>query len=383
MFDYSQALRKGEWLEIPLSALALTGSESKGAAVPAGLSNPDEGAVQSEPESRPDEEVGPSEAGSDEREGAAPLGAGSHPHEVRQRLLALSLFPAKWINRLFSVGGIRLEGETVRLLAFPAANPAADPLYRQAAEALRELKRREEKPGSNGRPDKSGSLKAAGAAIVPILYQDDYCMVLDKPAGMPVHASFPGQRGTLDEAAALHCLLAGDPLPVRHVHRLDEDTSGPVLYTKNDLSQLRLDEEMRHKRIDRQYIALVEGIPARSRGTVRAPIGKDRHHRSRRRVHPGGDEAVTHYEVAERFAAAALLRLRLETGRTHQIRVHMSHLGHPLIGDTLYGGSAGLLGHQALHGEKIIFTHPLSGDRMEIVSPVPEWFEAVRSRLKG
>lgn len=426
MINFNQALRNGEWLEIPLSLLALPASGPKGKERTgasnrprAGADKPQTGSHVLEPAipeagSYSQPVTGVPDAGSLRDEEAAPIGAGSHPHEVRQRLLALSLFPAKWVNRLFSVGGIRLEGDKVRLLAFPAADIAQDPLYRQAAEALGDAKRRQGPEGGaafpnrpakaaregregavrpsgpdrahgNGRGGGTGGdagLKAAAVPNVPVLYEDDYCMVLDKPAGMPVHASFPGQKGTLDEAAALHCLLAGDPLPVRHVHRLDEDTSGPVLYSKNDLAQLQLDEQMREKCIDRRYIALVEGVPARKHGTVSAPIAKDRHHRSRRRVHAGGDEAVTHYEVLERFAAAALVGLRLETGRTHQIRVHMSHLGHPLLGDALYGGSTVLLGHQALHGQRLVFNHPLTGAGIEVESPIPDWFASVRALLK-
>jgi 23S rRNA pseudouridine1911/1915/1917 synthase len=204
---------------------------------------------------------------------------------------------------------------------------------------------------------------------------------MNKPAGMPVHASKPGERGTLDDAAALHLLQKGDPLPVRHIHRLDNETSGPVLYSKNDLAQQRLDEAMRSKAIDRQYIAFVQGRPAQRAGMINVPIGRDRHHSVKRRAGEGGDPAVTHYEVLEQYSSAALVSVRLETGRTHQIRVHMSHIGHPLIGDSLYGGSTRLLAHQALHGERLRFTHPLHGGKMEVISPRPDWFEPLRRAL--
>lgn len=286
-----------------------------------------------------------------------PIEAGSHAHEVRQWLLACSIFPAKWINRLFSVGGIRMTSQgRVGLLAFPAADTAQSGVYRTA-------------------------LKEAGHAAPPVLYEDDFCLVLDKPAGMPVHESYAGQSGTLDAAAAGHLLRAGDPLPVRHIHRLDDDTSGPVLYSKNDLAQQRLDEAMREKRIDRIYIAVVHGRLREAKGIIDAPIGKDRHHKSRRRVSAGGETAITRYERLFASDSYSVARVKLETGRTHQIRVHMSHLGHPLLGDMLYGGKpAGGLRHQALHGERLIFPHPLTGGMIEAESPWPDWLTRLYAR---
>lgn len=276
--------------------------------------------------------------------------AGSHPHLVRQWLLARSLFPQKWINRLFSIGGIQLEEDTLRLLAFPAVDPQKDPLYRKA-------------------------LLPSALEAPQVLYEDDFCIVFYKPAGMPVHESVPGERGTLDEAAARHQLQMGDPLTIRHIHRLDDDTSGPVLYAKNDLAQWKLDEAMRCKDIDRHYIALVHGNGMKASGTVNLPIGKDRHHRSRRRVTESGEQAITHYEVVEVGSANTLLRVKLETGRTHQIRVHMSHIGHPLVGDALYGGDSRLLPHQALHGEKLLFPHPWTNEMIEASAPWPDWLK--------
>jgi pseudouridine synthase, RluA family len=285
--------------------------------------------------------------------------AGSHPHLVRQWLLACSLFPAKWINRLFSVGGIKWEGEFVHLLAFPPVDPAADPLYRKV----------QNNSSSVFEPE--------------VLYEDDFCLVLNKPAGMPVHESYAGQTGTLDEAAAHWLLGRGDPLPVRHIHRLDDDTSGPVLYSKNDLAQWILDEAMREKRIDRRYLAVVQGRVKKSSGTVNAPIGKDRHHSTRRRVTPGGDTAVTHYETVRLLPNATLVRVQLETGRTHQIRVHMSYIGHPLVGDKLYGGNIKLLPHQALHGERLLFPHPWTGEMIEAAAMEPAWLTDLLDKLGG
>lgn len=282
--------------------------------------------------------------------------AGSHPHLVRQWLLARSYFPQKWINRLFSIGGIQWNGEVLQLLAFPPVDPRSDAAYR------------------NIRPHAHEGMPA-------VLYEDDFCIVLDKPAGMAVHGTAPGQSGTLDEAAARHLLSKGDPLNVRHIHRLDDDTSGPVLYAKNDLAQWKLDEAMRSKAIDRHYIAVVQGQLSKPSGTIDAPIGKDRHHRARRRVSENGDQAISHYEVLASNTQMSLIRVKLETGRTHQIRVHLSYIGHPLIGDGLYGGDTRLLSHQALHGEKLVFPHPWTDLLKEVSSPWPEWLTELSEKI--
>ncbi|GGG20472.1 RluA family pseudouridine synthase [Paenibacillus abyssi] len=313
MIDLKQAVRKGEWLEMPL----------------------------------------PLFSGQDTSD--MPKN-GDHPYTVKQWLLTLEQFPEKWINRLFSVGGIRLENGVLRLRAFPEADLRVHLLYKAAAATVRQ-------------------------PVPPVLFEDDHCLVFDKPIGMPVHPAFPGQSGTLDEASIRYMLQTGQSAPVRHIHRLDEDTSGPVLYAKNDLAQWRLDEAMRSKQIERRYIALVQGIISQTQGTIDEPIGRDRHHSARRRVSPTGDQAVTHYEVLERYDRASLVRIQLETGRTHQIRVHFSYLGHPLIGDKLYGGDQRLLDHQALHGERLFFSHPWDKRGMEIHSPYPAWLSKLIQRL--
>ncbi|NIK75979.1 23S rRNA pseudouridine1911/1915/1917 synthase [Paenibacillus castaneae] len=326
-----QIKRNGQWLELKWSSL---GAES------------DKEAIDPHTE----------RASADVPELAQPR-AGSHPHLVRQWLLARSLFPQKWINRLFSIGGIQLSGDTLQLLAFPSVDPQRDPLYRKA-------------------------LMPSTLEAPLILYEDDFCVVFFKPAGMAVHESSPHHMGTLDEAAARHQLLKGDPLTIRHIHRLDDDTSGPVLYAKNDLAQWKLDEAMRLKEIDRHYIAVVHGRISKPSGTINLPIGKDRHHRSRRRVADNGEQAVTHYERIEAGRAFSLLRVKLETGRTHQIRVHMSHIGHPLVGDALYGGDARLLPHQALHGEKLLFPHPWTSSLIEAAAPWPDWLNQLAHKLQ-
>ncbi|WP_235287230.1 RluA family pseudouridine synthase [Paenibacillus tarimensis] len=314
ILDLQRAVKEGEWIAIPLPAV-----------LPEGLE------------------------------------AGSHPHDVRKWLLALAAFPDKWVNRLFSVGGIRLDNGRLLLKAYPHVDLAAHPLLAGAP----------------------GSMRAAGGMDAPsILYEDDHCLVADKPSGMAVHPSRPGHYGTLDEWVLRHALMRGQATLLRHIHRLDDDTAGPVLYAKHDLAQWRLDEAMRDKRIDRRYEALVEGPVKRDTGTVNAPIGKDRHHRSRRRITPEGDHAVTHYEVLHRTPEASLVTLQLETGRTHQIRVHMAHLGHPLIGDTLYGARrCSSLTHQALHGKELSFPHPWLSHTVTVYSVRPAWWTAAAQEL--
>lgn len=283
---------------------------------------------------------------------------GSHPHEVRQWLITCSLFPTKWLNRIFSVGGIRFVGEQLHLLAYTYADLEQDDNYRAAQTEAKK-----------------------GAARIEVLYEDDHCLVVNKPAGMPVHGANKGQRNSLDVAVAVHMLRNNDPIIIKHIHRLDDETSGPVLYAKNELAQQVLDEQMRLKHIDREYIAIVHGSLKQAKGVVRESIGKDRHQPKRRIVSPKGESAVTHYELIERGQLYSIVKLKLETGRTHQIRVHMSHIRHPLVGDYLYGGNTELLNHQALHGAKLTFQHPVSGHDIAIDVAPPEWYAEIKQHI--
>ena len=138
---------------------------------------------------------------------------------------------------------------------------------------------------------------------------------------------------------------------------------------------------MANKIIGRTYVAFVEGVVDPSLRVINKPIGKDRHHNQRRRVSPTGKPAVTHVELMEVYHGASLVRLTLETGRTHQIRVHLSDAGHPLLGDSIYGGSINLLRHQALHGEKLSFPHPFTGEMIDVLDPLPSALEQLREKL--
>lgn len=283
---------------------------------------------------------------------------GSHPHLVRQWLLACNVFPPKWINRIFSVGGIKWVGDQLYLLAYSYADLQQDDDYRAAQTEHK-----------------------TGAARIEVLYEDDHLLVANKPAGMPVHGANKGQRNSLDVAIAVHMLRHNDPIIVRHIHRLDDDTSGPVLYAKNELAQQRLDEQMRNKQIERQYIAIVHGKVRGKKGTISEPIGKDRHQPKRRIITPKGESAITHYELLEASELYSTVKLQLETGRTHQIRVHMSHIRHPLVGDYLYGGNTELLSHQALHGASLSFIHPISGEKVVVEAKPPAWYAEIKQHI--
>jgi len=139
---------------------------------------------------------------------------------------------------------------------------------------------------------------------------------------------------------------------------------------------------MRCNQVERHYTAVVHGILKKKSGVIKQPIGKDRHISGKRRVMPSGEIAVTHYRCIASGSDCSLVALQLETGRTHQIRVHMSYLGHPLVGDTLYGGDGKLLSHQALHSEKLAFPHPLTGERVEVVAPRPAWLKKFAEQMK-
>jgi 23S rRNA pseudouridine1911/1915/1917 synthase len=204
-----------------------------------------------------------------------------------------------------------------------------------------------------------------------ILYEDAHLLVVNKPSGMDTHPAFEGERRTLANAVAYHFQTSGINAKVRHIHRLDRDTSGLVLFAKHALACSRLDQLLSQRLIQRSYVAFVQGVVKQETGTIRAAIGRDRHHPVRRRISPKGDHAVTHFQVERVLRTATRMSIQLETGRTHQIRVHLSDLGHPLLGDELYGGSTKLLGRTALHAAKLIIPHPFTGETITVEAPLP------------
>lgn len=221
-----------------------------------------------------------------------------------------------------------------------------------------------------------------------IYYEDDDLIVVNKPSGMVVHPAPGNYSGTLVNALMYHTNnLSTINTSIRPgiVHRIDADTSGLLLVAKNDKTHNVLAEAIQKKEVVREYIALVEGIIQEDTATIDAPIGRDIHNRKKMCV--TGDnskEAVTHIRVLERYKDATLIRCKLETGRTHQIRVHLSYIGHPIVNDPVYGRKKLINPKfgQMLHAEKIGFVHPVTKEYMEFTSPVPEEFTKILNMYK-
>lgn len=221
-------------------------------------------------------------------------------------------------------------------------------------------------------PDDSG---AGDGVPYEVVFEDDYLMVVDKPAGVVVHPAAGHATGTLSQALAARGGAGGDPLRPGIVHRLDRDTSGLLVVAKSDAVHRALQEMIRERELEREYLALVEGRPAAS-GTIDAPVGRDRVERklmSTRTDSP--KEARTHFETVEALPQTTLLKVILETGRTHQIRAHMAAIGHPVCGDVQYGGgkSGATLGltRQFLHSSNMRFRHPVTGAKFRCESKLP------------
>ncbi|MGN0709955.1 MAG: RluA family pseudouridine synthase [Anaerovoracaceae bacterium] len=223
-----------------------------------------------------------------------------------------------------------------------------------------------------------------------IVYEDDSVLVVNKPRGMVVHPAAGNMTGTLVNAVLYHC---GDSLSSINgvirpgiVHRIDKDTSGLIMIAKDDNAHIRLSEQLQVHSTTRRYLAIVRDNIKEDEGTVDAGIGRDPKNRLRRAVHGIGEKrAVTHYKVLERFGKYTYIECRLETGRTHQIRVHMAYIKHPLLGDTLYGSKDqpfGLDG-QMLHAAVLGFLHPVTGEYMEFRADPPEDFQDVLNKLRN
>ena len=221
-----------------------------------------------------------------------------------------------------------------------------------------------------------------------IAYSDDELLVVDKAAGVVVH---PGRGHSQDTLAQLLAGLAGggDPERAGIVHRLDRDTSGLLVVSRTEEAHRRLSAALARREIQREYLALVRGRPPARSGTIEAPIGRDPRARTRMAIRGTsqqrfvGREARTHFTLERALPASSLLRLRLETGRTHQIRVHLQAIGHPVCGDPEYG-AAGMLGleRQFLHAARLAFDHPFSGRRVDVSSPLPEDLAAALVRAE-
>lgn len=236
---------------------------------------------------------------------------------------------------------------------------------------------------------------AEETAILPedipldILYEDNDLLIVNKPKDMVVHPSAGHYTGTLVNAIMFHCKesLSGINGEIRPgiVHRIDKDTTGSLIICKNDESHLKIAEQIKEHSVKRIYRGIVSGTLKESEGTVEGNIG--RHPIDRKKmalVTKGGKPAITHYKVLEQFKNAAYMEFRLETGRTHQIRVHMASIGHPLLGDTVYGNAKNpyKLNGQTLHAMTIGFIHPTTGEYLEVSAPIPEYFNALIKKLR-
>lgn len=224
-----------------------------------------------------------------------------------------------------------------------------------------------------------------------IIYEDDDLLVVNKPKGMVVHPAAGNPDGTLVNALLYHCgdSLSGIGGVVRPgiVHRIDKDTSGLLMVAKNDAAHLKLSEQIKEHSFTREYEAVIIGHLKEQKGSIDAPIGRSKNDRKKMAVTElNSKNAVTRYEVLEEYPGFSYVRLRLETGRTHQIRVHMAYLGHPLAGDGVYGGRNAeriMESGQCLHARKIGFIHPTTGKYMEFTSPLPEYFTKFLEKLRN
>ncbi|ABK60619.1 MULTISPECIES: RluA family pseudouridine synthase [Clostridium] len=219
-----------------------------------------------------------------------------------------------------------------------------------------------------------------------ILYEDEDVIVIDKPQGMVVHPGNGNYSGTLVNGLLYHCdslsSINGDVRP-GIVHRIDKDTSGVLVVAKNDNAHIILSEQLKEHSMKREYVALVEGIIKDDEGTIDEPLGRNPKDRIKRAVVRNGKNAITHYEVIRRFNKNTLVKCILETGRTHQIRVHMAHINHPLVGDPMYGFKKQRfkLNGQMLHARKLGFIHPSSKKYMEFQSELPNYYKEILFKL--
>lgn len=221
-----------------------------------------------------------------------------------------------------------------------------------------------------------------------ILYEDKDVIVVNKPKDMVVHPAAGHFSHTLVNGLMYHCKdsLSGINGVLRPgiVHRIDKDTTGSIIACKNDNAHIKIAEQLKEHSITRRYHAICHGVVKEDRGTIDAPIGRDEKDRKKMSINHNGKQAVTHYKVLERFKEYTYIECQLETGRTHQIRVHMASIGHPLLGDEVYGRKTSPfhLQGQTLHAKILGFTHPVSGEYMETDAPLPSYFAQLLDKLR-
>ena len=222
---------------------------------------------------------------------------------------------------------------------------------------------------------------------IEIIYEDTDIIVVNKPKGMVVHPANGNPDGTLVNAIMAICKdsLSGIGGEIRPgiVHRLDKDTSGLLIVAKNDKAHVNMSEQIKNHEVKKTYIALVRGCIKENEATIDMPIGRSNSDRKKMAVNKNGKNAVTHIKVLKRYDKYTLLEINIETGRTHQIRVHLSHIGFPVIGDYIYSNGKNVFGvvGQCLHAKELEFKHPISGNDMKLQASLPEYFEDILKKL--
>ena len=224
---------------------------------------------------------------------------------------------------------------------------------------------------------------------IDIIYEDKDIIVVNKPKGMVVHPANGNPDGTLVNAILAKCKdsLSGIGGEIRPgiVHRLDKDTSGLLIIAKNDQAHINMSKQIQDRKVIKKYIALVKGVIGENTATIDMPIARSTKDRKKMAVDPKGKEAITHYKVLQRYDKYTLLEIKIDTGRTHQIRVHMAYIGHPVVGDMQYSNGKNEFGieGQMLHSKYLEFDHPITGKRLKLEAPLPEYFEQVLKELEG
>lgn len=233
---------------------------------------------------------------------------------------------------------------------------------------------------------KETSIKAENIPV-EVVYEDDDIIVVNKPKGMVVHPANGNPDGTLVNAIMAMCKgsLSGIGGEIRPgiVHRLDKDTSGLLIVAKNDLAHINMSNQIKDRQVKKIYIALVKGNINENEATINMPIGRSTKDRKKMAVRKDGKEAITHFKVLKRYKNYTLLEVKIDTGRTHQIRVHMAEIGHPVVGDMVYSKGKNEFGveGQMLHSKSLDFKHPITGKEMHLEARLPEYFEKVLEKL--